>query len=277
MTTRSRGGDHSGTSAGNVGWPVATVLVIALNTWVSLSSAVVRWFGSGDDEASATWVPGFVLWILENRPEVGDADLHVAMWFVAGAVTALAMGQWRRPGWWVVALWVWSLVLEVLQPVVSTVRGREWTDAVGNTVGIVTGVAVVQWRRLGRVVPWARAAAVATALFAVTVAMWSVRVQQWWGDQSGLRSDPAVPGVLESPTRAVLEARPDTGEADAHAVVWALVGIVIVWAVGWRAVRWWSVALMALLVVSLNRPGFCIRSFITLEGSGDASEEGVHA
>jgi hypothetical protein len=26
----------------------------------------------------------------------------------------------------------------------------------------------------------------------------------------------------------------------------------------------------------LNRPGFCIRSFITLEGSGDASEEGVH-
>jgi hypothetical protein len=27
----------------------------------------------------------------------------------------------------------------------------------------------------------------------------------------------------------------------------------------------------------LNRPGFCIRSSVTLEGSGDASKEGIHA
>lgn len=251
MIARSRGGDRHDTSGTNVGWLAACIVIVAINTWASLSSVVVRWLSGGDDDEGGTWVPRVVLWILENRPDVGDADLHVAMWLVAGAVTTLAVGASRRSAWWVAALWVWSLLLEWLQPMVSTVRGSEWTDAVGNTVGIAAGMSVVQWKRVGRVVPWARVAVVGAAWFAATVAMWSVRVQRWWGDQSGLRTDPAVPGVLKPSTRVVLAARPDTGEADAHVLVWALVGVVVVWAVGSTRVRWWATALTALLVVSL--------------------------
>jgi hypothetical protein len=129
---------------------VACVAVVVFNTWASWSSVVVGWFSRGDDDTGETWVPRFVLWMLQNRPDVGDADIHLIMWFVAGVVITGAVYGRRRWGWWVVAVWGWSLLLEVLQPVVSTVRGREWIDAVGNTMGIALGAALVLWWRTRR-------------------------------------------------------------------------------------------------------------------------------
>lgn len=128
------------------GWLVLCIAVVVFNTWASWSSAVVVWFGGGDDDdAGSTWVPRFVLWVLNNRPDVGDADIHLIMWLVAGVATTRALYRSPRWGWGVVGLWGWSLVLEVLQPVVNPVRSREWVDVVGNTVGIALGVGVALW------------------------------------------------------------------------------------------------------------------------------------
>lgn len=41
--------------------------------------------------------------------------------------------------------------------------------------------------------------------------------------------------------------------------------------------QWLANELIEAEATEVNRPGFCIRSSITLEGSGDASKEGVHA
>lgn len=87
--------------------------------------------------------------VLESRPG-NDADLHVLVWSVVSLVFVWAF---RRK--WIVALtalFVWSAVVETLQPVFTEIRSRQMADYVGNSLGIVTtalAVAVISWARRG--------------------------------------------------------------------------------------------------------------------------------
>ncbi len=44
-----------------------------------------------------------------------------------------------------------------------------------------------------------------------------------------------------------------------------------------EVLRWWQAGVRSDEAVEVNRPGFCIRSSQSLEGSRDASKEGIHA
>lgn len=87
--------------------------------------------------------------VLESRPG-NDADLHVLVWSVVSLVFVWAF---RRK--WIVALialFVWSAVVETLQPVFTEIRSRQMADYVGNSLGIVAtalAVAVISWARRG--------------------------------------------------------------------------------------------------------------------------------
>jgi hypothetical protein len=56
---------------------------------------------------------------------------------------------------WIVALtalFLWSAVVETLQPVFTEIRSRQMADYVGNSLGIVAtalAVAVISWARRG--------------------------------------------------------------------------------------------------------------------------------
>lgn len=243
-------------------WVVTTAVVLALNTWATLSDRVVGWLSGGDGDAGETWVPALVLWLLDARPAVGDADLHVAVWFVAGVAATLAVRRMALLVWVIAAIWAWSVVLEALQPLVSEMRTAQLIDVLGNTVGVVLGVSVVLWWRERRVPHAMRAVIVGVALATATVAMWSTRMRIWWGAQSGLRRDPAVPAPLQPPARAVLEVRPNTGEADAHALLWFGVGMIVLWAIGAFAWRQRSGGWVRAKVMVAALAGLCVISVL---------------
>ena len=77
--------------------------------------------------------------VLESRPG-NDADLHVLAWAAIGVVFAWAYrARWPAA---LAALFVWSALVETLQPVFTDIRSRQVADYVGNLIGIST-VAVV--------------------------------------------------------------------------------------------------------------------------------------
>ena len=85
--------------------------------------------------------------VLESRPG-NDADLHVLVWATVSLVFV-----WAYRMKWVAALaalFVWSAVVETLQPVFTEVRSRQMADYVGNSVGILVtalAVAMISWVR----------------------------------------------------------------------------------------------------------------------------------
>lgn len=62
-----------------------------------------------------------------------------------------------------------------------------------------------------------------------TIVMWSDAVAAWWSSQ--VAPDDDGESVLPGPIRAVLEARPDLGDAELHALAWAVAAFVAVLAV----------------------------------------------
>ena len=89
--------------------------------------------------------------VLKSRPG-NDADLHVLVWAMVSLVFV-----WAYRAKWVVplaALFVWSGVVETLQPVFTDVRSRQMADYIGNSVGILatalTVAAISRARRAGQ-------------------------------------------------------------------------------------------------------------------------------
>lgn len=139
----------------SLAWWVALVVVVIANTVVMWSDAVAAWWSAQvapDDDAEGR-LPGPLRVLIEARPDVGDAELHALAWSVPAFVVVFAAGAAQRhrralpPGvaLAVVGVWVWSVLVEVLQPVVSETRAFEWVDVVGNTAGVVTGAAMAWW------------------------------------------------------------------------------------------------------------------------------------
>jgi hypothetical protein len=146
-----------------VAWPVALIVVVVVNTIVMWSDAVGSWWSEQASDDGESILPGFVTDILSARPDLGDADLHVLAWAVAGFVAVMAAGRWSTSTsrsmtiaspWiataWIVTVWAWSVAVEVLQPVVSDTRRFDWIDLAGNTVGVVLGASLAMWWRWRR-------------------------------------------------------------------------------------------------------------------------------
>jgi hypothetical protein len=150
----------------SVAWPVALIVVVVVNTIVMWSDAVGSWWSEQASDDGESILPGFVTDILSGRPDLGDADLHVLAWAVAGFVAVTAAGQWSRSvsksrsrstsmsmriaTSWIVTVWAWSVAVEVLQPVVSDTRRFDWIDLVANTLGVVLGASLATWWRWRR-------------------------------------------------------------------------------------------------------------------------------
>jgi hypothetical protein len=120
-------------------WRLTAILVIAANTWLTLSDAVVRWLQRGDDTPSEAWLPQWVIDLIQSRPDLGDADIHALMWGTATVLVLLAVRHRPRNYLGAVAVWGWSVIVEILQPVVTSTRAFQWGDLLGNTIGVLLG------------------------------------------------------------------------------------------------------------------------------------------
>jgi len=251
-------------------WPVIAVAVLLINTIASWSDRLVDLI-SGDGDGGPSRLPQWLVAILEARPDTGDAEIHAAMWAVAAFAVAMAVRSTRRRNLALGALLAWSAIVEVLQPVITTRRSFQWTDLVGNAVGVALGAAAVMvWRHRARIFPlpaWARWSVVAAVLGGVVYSMWSLRIMDWWAEVS---SDDANP---------LVQLRPDTNEADLHAVVWFTISLLVVWAIGLRATvagawRRWATALVVVFAVSWLiewiQPQLSFRRYNTVDVVGNA-------
>ena len=73
--------------------------------------------------------------VLERRP-TGDADLHALVWgacalLVAYAVRAITI---RRA---LLLLFMWTVFVELAQPLFTQLRSRQASDLIGNCVGVL--------------------------------------------------------------------------------------------------------------------------------------------
>lgn len=135
-------------------------LVLVAVTAGMWSDSVAAWWGSESSDDST--VPGPIRFLLDLRPDVGEADLHLIVWAVTAALVVIAVGSTR----WLVGVaatvGAWSVAVEALQPVVSDTRGFSWGDVLGNLLGVALGAALVAlwWRvRPNPTVPPARGTA----------------------------------------------------------------------------------------------------------------------
>lgn len=133
-------------------WWVALAVTVTVNSVVMWSDAVAAWWAEqvGGEPDDGSILPAPIRWLLEARPDLGDAELHALAWALAAFLAAMAVGRaWvrRGPGGAAVTVWVWSVTVEALQPVVSTSRAFEWVDVAGNTAGVGAGVLVASWWR----------------------------------------------------------------------------------------------------------------------------------
>jgi VanZ family protein len=135
-----------------VRWLPFVVAVVAV-TAVSWSSSVMQWWDVQSSPATSS-LPSAANSVLESRANSSNADVHVALWFVATLALVWAMRHrpWRALVVAAIALWAYTGVVEVGQRWVSD-RTSQWIDVVGNGLGIVTGLAVgcgaiAAWRRV---------------------------------------------------------------------------------------------------------------------------------
>jgi glycopeptide antibiotics resistance protein len=254
-------------------WPFIAAAVVVVNTVLSWSDWVVGLItGPPDGEPGALRLPGWILMLLEARPDTGDAEVHLVIWAAAAVAVTMAVRTPRRLVPVLVAVWAWSVVVEALQPVITDRRGFEWIDVVGNTVGVVVGAgAVLGWRYRTRIFPLraaARWAVVAVVLAGVMVSMWSLSMMEWWAEVSSAERNPLV------------RLRPETNEADLHAAVWFGVSVLVIWAVGLRASqvgawRRWAAALVVVFAVSWAiewiQPRLSFRRYNVLDLIGNAA------
>lgn len=125
---------------------VLAFALLAVVTAFMWSDSVIEWWQSStefflrvnEDVAES---------VLESRPG-NDADLHVLVWAAVGLVFVWAYRQkWAVA---LAALFVWSAVVETLQPTFTEVRSRQVADYVGNSLGILVAVitmAASAWMR----------------------------------------------------------------------------------------------------------------------------------
>ena len=105
-----------------------------------MSARIAVWWG--DAGQGGSWAPQPLLWLLAHRPQAGEADVHVVMWFTVACAAALAVRSFRNR---LVALglsWLFSALVELAQAAFTT-RSAQWGDFMGNTVGVAIAAVVV--------------------------------------------------------------------------------------------------------------------------------------
>ena len=135
-----------------VRWAPFAIVVVAI-TVISLSSSVTQWWAV-QSTPGTTSLPEVADPVLRARSNSANADVHTALWFVAGLTLVWAMqphGR-RRLALAALALWAYTGLLEIAQRWVPT-RSSQWIDLVGNGLGIAAGLvvgsaAIVVWRRV---------------------------------------------------------------------------------------------------------------------------------
>jgi hypothetical protein len=115
----------------------ATVVGVSI---VSLSARIAVWWGAVGHGGS--WAPQPLMWLLAHRPDAGEADVHVVMWFAVACAAAMAVRSVRHRVFALGLVWLFGALVEVAQAAFST-RSAQWGDLVGNTVGVAVAMAVV--------------------------------------------------------------------------------------------------------------------------------------
>lgn len=127
---------------------VLAFALLAIVTAFMWSDAVIEWWQSAiefflrvNEDVTES--------VLESRPG-NDADLHVLVWATVSLVFVWAFRLQRAIA--LTALFVWSSLVETLQPIFTDLRSRQFADYVGNSIGILVTaftVAVISWARRG--------------------------------------------------------------------------------------------------------------------------------
>ena len=80
--------------------------------------------------------------VLDSRP-AGDADLHAVVWGICTLLVAYAM-DWRDIWRVTTALFAWTVFVELTQPWFTEMRSRQFSDLLGNCLGILLITALVE-------------------------------------------------------------------------------------------------------------------------------------
>jgi hypothetical protein len=80
--------------------------------------------------------------VMDNRPS-GDADAHAAVWGASAALLAFSFTKFFHRMISLAALLGWTIAVEIGQPLFTELRSRQFTDLVGNALGVGFIVAVV--------------------------------------------------------------------------------------------------------------------------------------
>jgi len=120
---------------------VVAFLVIGLATALMWSDTAIQWWS--DIVAFALRVnENATSSVMDNRPS-GDADAHAVMWGACAALLAFSFTKFRHRMISLVALLGWTIAVEIGQPLFTELRSRQFTDLVGNALGVGFIVAVV--------------------------------------------------------------------------------------------------------------------------------------
>jgi hypothetical protein len=80
--------------------------------------------------------------VLDSRPS-GDADLHALVWGGCAVAVGFAV-NWQKLRFVLITLFGWTVCVEIAQPWFTTMRSRQVSDLLGNSVGILSVLVVVE-------------------------------------------------------------------------------------------------------------------------------------
>ena len=121
---------------------LVSMSIIASSTALMWSDTAITWWSNFLNFAmrvnsTATQI------VLDNRP-AGDADLHAVVWGICTLLVAFAM-NWRNIWRVTTALFVWTVFVELTQPWFTEMRSRQFSDLLGNCLGILLITALVEF------------------------------------------------------------------------------------------------------------------------------------
>lgn len=80
--------------------------------------------------------------VLDSRPS-GDADLHALVWGGCAVAVGFAL-NWQKLRFALIALFCWTVCVEIAQPWFTTMRSRQVSDLLGNFLGILLVLIAVE-------------------------------------------------------------------------------------------------------------------------------------
>jgi hypothetical protein len=112
---------------------VTALGVTAVVTWLMWTD----WLVNSGVTADIPVVPAVIEEPVQQvRAGWGDADAHVVLWLLAAVAVAVAFRRRRDRQIALAVLAVWTVVVELLQPVFTELRALQLVDAVAGVVGV---------------------------------------------------------------------------------------------------------------------------------------------